>query len=247
MKIRRAAAKAVVEEITQRLTIKLAQPATVVNVPPSRKSEYPAMALLIDSAEIVIYNDDEDVEFDPSKQIGDDGFELTGYFRTDPVTNALTTGTTYMLDQDTTVSQIGTVRMKGRLWVGARLDAQREQLEQEVSLIFYNERQAPGRIQVSVAGVEISGVKIPFGIATVMFEDEMTWNSEFAFAERLWTYMKISVDAPFMIPRFDPIADKLYLLVSQDLQTAVETPDDLTDLADLRTYKINSGGDPIPV
>lgn len=241
MKIRRAAARAVVEEITRRLTIPLAQPPVVINVPPSRKSEYPAMAILVDSAEFVIYNDDEDVEYDPTKQIGDDGFELTGHFRTDPVTNAFTTGTTYMLDQDTTVSQIGSIRMKGRLWIGARLDAQREQLEQEVALIFYTERQAPGRLQVSVAGVEISSVKIPFGIATVMFEDEITWNNEFAFAERLWTFLRVSIDAPVMVPRFEPIASQLQLLISQDLLTVVDSPDDLANLDDLQTYNVSDG------
>lgn len=241
MKIRRAAAKAVVEEITGRLSIKLAQPPTVINAPPSRKSEYPAMALLIDSAEIVIYNDDEDVQFDSTKQIGDDGFELTGFFATD-ASNDVVKGQTYMLDSDTTISQIGSVRMKGRLWVGSRLDAQREQLENEIGMIFYDSREAPGRLQVSVAGVEISGVKIPFGVATVMFEDEITWNSEFAFAERLWTFMRLSIDAPMMVPRLDPIASQLQLLVSQDLQTSVDDPSDLDDLADLQTFNVDSEG-----
>lgn len=240
MKIRRAAAKAVVEEIARRLTIPLAQPPVVINVPPSRKSEYPGMALLIDSAEVAIYNDDEDVQFDPTKQIGENGFEISGFYRTDERGN-LVVGDTYMLDQDTTISQIGTVRMKGRLWIGSRLDSQREQLEQEIAMIFYDERQAPGRLQVSIAGVEIAGVKIPFGTATVMFEDDITWNNEFAFAERLWTYLRVSIDAPLMVPRTDPLASELQLLVSQDLQQSVDEPSDLQKLADLQVYDISDG------
>lgn len=243
MKIKRAAAQAVIDKVQAGLSIPLGQPPSVIQVPPSQKSQYPAIAILIDSAEFELYNDDEDVQIDESKSPGDDGYELTGFFRTDSDTNDYVVGPTYMLDQGTTISQIGTVRMKGRLWVGARLDPQREQLEQEMAMVFYDSREAPGRLLVSVAGVEIKGVKIPFGIATAMFEDKLQWNSEFAFAERLWTYAPLSIDAPVMVPRFDPIATNLQLLVTQDLETSVEEPPDLLSLENLEQFSVSQSGD----
>jgi len=228
--------------ITDKITVQLGQEATVINAPPSQKSTYPAIAILIDDASIDINNDDVDEEFDPTKQPGDDGFILSASFRTDPVTNAYVVGTTYRLDQDTTISQIGTVKMKGRLWVGARLDTQREQLEQEVLMVFYDDRAAPSRLMVSVAGVEISGVKMPFGIATAMLEDKIQWNSEFAFAERLWTYLPLTIDVPFEVPRRDPIASQILLLMTEDLATNVSQTSDLDNLSDLAEFAVDPDG-----
>lgn len=242
MRVKRAAAQAIIDAIVSRMPVQLAQAPTVITAPPSQKSAYPAMAILIDSADIEISNDDEDVQFDPLKQPGDEGFELTGFFRTDPSTNDYVVGDTYMVDQSTTISQVGSVRMKGRLWVGARLDPQRETIEQEIALIFYEDRAAPGRLQVSVAGIEIKGVKIPFGIATAFFEDKIQWNNEFAFAERLWTYMPISIDVPLMIPRTDPIVQQLLLIVSEDLRTPVNIPPDVDNLVDAQTFSIDQSG-----
>lgn len=242
MRIKRICAEAVVSALVSRLTITLGQPATVINAPPSQKSAYPAIALLIDDAQLDISNDDEDVQIDDTKQPGDEGYELTGFFRTDPSTNEYVTGVTYKIDQDTTISQIGVIRMRGRIWAGARLDPQREQLEQEIVLAFCEDRAAPTRLQVSIAGVEVRGIAIPFGIATALLEDRIQWNSEFAFAERLWTYLPLSIDAPIMIPRGDPIAEQLILVVSDDLSTTVDSPDDLDKLSDKTEYRVSSDG-----
>ena len=230
------------DEISRQVTVQLGQPATVINAPPSQKTEYPAMAILIDEANFDISNDDEDVQIDSTKQPGDDGYELTGYWRTDPTTNVYVTGEIYHLDQDTTISQVGTVRMKARLWVGARLDPQREQIEEEIAIAFYADRSAPGRMMVSAVGVEIRGIKIPFGVATAMLEDKIQWNSEFAFAERLWSYLPLTIDVPLLIPRTDPLAAKLMLMISEDLATTVATPDDLTNLSDLQQFSIDTDG-----
>lgn len=243
MRIKRACAQALMNAVAAQLTIELGQAPTVINAPPSQKGQYPAIALLVDDAELDISNDDEDVQVDPAKQLGDVGFELTGFFRTDPVTNDYVVGTTYRIDQDTTVSQIGVIRMRCRLWVGARLDTMREQLEQEVILAFCENRGAPTRLQVSIAGVEVRGVKIPFGIATALLDDRIQWNSEYAFAERLWTYIPLTIDAPVMVPRTDPIVEQLILVVSQDLDTTVETPADLDNLTNRIELMVDSSGD----
>lgn len=242
MKIKRHAAQGLADVLVSKLSVTLGQVPSVINTPPSQKSQYPAMAILIDRAQVIISNDDEDVQVNSTKTPDDAGYELTGNFRTDPVTNDYVTGTTHMVDQDTTISQIGTIRMKGRLWVGARLDAQREQMEQDVSLAFYESREAPGRLMISVAGIEIRGVKIPFGVATAILEDEMQWNSEFAFAERLWTFMPFSYDIPLMVPRTDPLASQLILMVSEDIVTIVDDPTGLTNLVDLQQFTVDSDG-----
>lgn len=242
MRVKRAAAQALMDALVSKMNVALAQPPTVINAPPSQKTQYPAMAIMIDSAEMILSNDDEDVQYDPTKTQGDIGYELTGSFRTDAVTNDYVVGPTYMLDQDTTLSQIGTVRMKGRIWVAARLDAKREQIEQEVSMAFYSDRAAPGRIMVPIIGVEINDVKIPFGFATAILEDKLQWNSEFAFNERLWTFAPVSIDAPLMIPRRDPLAQQLILIVSEDLETTVSVPSDVDNLADAQQFSVASDG-----
>jgi hypothetical protein len=228
------------DAIASQITVKLGQEPTVINVPPSQKSQYPAVAIMIDNADIDISNDDVDVEFDSTKSPGDEGYELTGFFRTDSDTNDYKTGQTYFLDQQTTISMIGVIHMKGRLWAGARLDPQREQLEQDIAMVFYDDRVAPGRLMVSVAGVEISGVKIPFGIATAMLEDKIQWNSEFAFAERLWTYLPLSIDVPLLVPRRDPLAKQLLLAVAIDLT-------DPTRLPDPTQFAVDSSGNTTPI
>lgn len=247
MKIRRTSAQAVMDAIASQITVKLGQEPTVINVPPSQKSQYPAIAIMIDSADLDVNSDDVDVEFDPTKSPGDEGYELTGFFRTDPDTNEYRAGQTYFLDQQTTISMVGVVRMKGRLWAGARLDPQREQLEQDVAMVFYNDRVAPGRLMVSVAGVEVSGVKIPFGVATAMLEDKIQWNSEFAFAERLWTYLPLSIDVPLLVPRRDPLAKQLLLAVTTDLSTVVDVPSDLARIPDLTQFAVDSSGNTTPI
>jgi len=231
------------KSLLSKMTVQLAQPPTVINAPPSQKTNYPAMAILVDSADLDICNDDDDVQIDTTKSPDDEGYELTGFFRTDPTSNDYVVGTTYRLDQDTTISQIGTIHMRGRLWVAARLDSQREQMEQEIALAFYADRGSPGRLQVSVAGVEISGVKIPFGVATALLEDKIQWNSEFAFAERLWTYMPFMIDVPLMIPRTEPMTTDLVLMLSEDLTTVIDTPDDVVNVPDINTFSVSSDGD----
>jgi hypothetical protein len=242
VRIERAAAQAVITAIAEGLTLQLGQAPTVLNAPPSQKAQYPAIAILIDDTEDDINQDDQDVEFDPTKQIGDEGFELTGFFRTDPDTNDYVAGQTYMLDADTTLSMIGVAHLRGRVWAATRLEPQREQLQSEIKQVFYSDRAAPGRLMVSVAGVEINGVRVPFGVATAMLEDKTKWVGEYAFAERLWAFMPISIDVPIMVPRNDPIAKQIILVVSQDLATRVSSPADLDKLADAAQYSIGSDG-----
>lgn len=224
------------------IKVKLAQLPTVIQAPPSQKAAYPAMAILVDKADIDITNDDEDLQFDPTLTPNDPGYILTGGYRTDQHTNDYLTGTTYMIDQDTTVSQIGTIHMTCRLWAAARTPAQQEQLEQELLLAFYATREAPGRLMVPIGDVVVADVSVPFGIATAVIDDKLQWNSEFAFAERQWTWISLTIDAPMLVPRYDPIASRLLLVVSDDLQTAVNSSSDLDKLTDAQTFEVQQDG-----
>lgn len=224
--------------------VRFPAPPTVVAAPPSSRSVYPALAVMIDGSEWSI-STDEYVEVNPTKQPGDPGYLLAGFYRTDENDN-LVEGDVYKTEDGRTVSCIGTLRCRGRLWLASRSAAQREQLEDDVALVFFRDDARPGLLLVDVSGVSVGGVIIPFGVAAAEI-DTSTWDAEHAFDERLWSFLPFQLDAPLFVPRNFPTADTLILAVADDLATPITSVADLGQLSDLREFTVDGDGNASPV
>ena len=234
--IRTAAATALGAAIAGRIS--LAQPVAIVNEPPSTRAQYPAVAILIDHTDLAIWSD-ADLEVNSAATPGHPGFVLDGTFRT-AADDSYIAGDVYVSPEGKTLSHVGTVRCQGRIWVGTRLAPQREQLEAAIWNMFFGERDAPGRLQVPLADVDVGGVRVPFAIGTATVSGSI-WNAEHAFTERLWTYLAFELDAPVLVPRNDPMAKQLVLELSRDLAT-VAVPSDVNKLTDLTKVLVDSDG-----
>jgi hypothetical protein len=216
---------------------------TVVAAPPSMRTVYPALAVLIDSSEWAI-STDEWVEVDPNLQPGDPGYLLAGFYRTDAEDNYVH-GDLFKAETGQYLSHIGTMRCKGRLWIASRSAAQREQLEDDVALVFFRDDAAPGRLLVDISGVTVGGVVIPFGTAAAEI-DTSTWSAEFAYDERLWSFLPFQLDAPLMIPRDYPTSDTIVLAVTEDLSTPVDSVADLSQLQNALELTVDGDGNTDP-
>lgn len=243
-RIKRACAQGLADALEERVG-KLGQKPTVISAPPSGKAEYPALAVQIDRIAFNYTNDDI-VMVDPNADIGDPGYLLAGSYATDE-NNDLVEGVVYVDPSGSSLSHVGSIRAKGRIWVGTRLPSQREQIEEDIELAFQSDRAAPGRLLVSIAGVTIAGMTIPFGFGTFDHGDN-TWEGEHAFEERLWCYLAFDLDAPILIPRDEPIVEQLILAITSDLDTPVDSAEDLSNLADIDQMTVNEDGevDPYP-
>lgn len=237
--IRTAAATALGVYLAGR--VQLAEPPVVLNAPPSERAKYPALAILLDKTEFEM-DAWEDVEVNPNVAPGQPGYVLEGTYRTDASDNYVD-GPSYIATNGNVVSHVGTLHCTGRIWVGARSAPQREKIENDVWLAFFQDDARPGIIQLSIAGVNLGPVQIPFGIATTeIFGSE--WTAEQAFTERLWSYLTFYLDAPILVPLEKPVAKTLTLAISQDLTAAIAQPTDLslTKLPDLEEFTVDTDG-----
>lgn len=241
-RIRTTVAQAIIDQISN--TIRFAKPATVVAAPPSSRTDYPAIAILVDGSTFDIMTDGY-VEFDPTKQPGDLGYIIDGIYATD-ANGCLVEGSMY-IDGGTgqTISQIGTMHLKTRIWVGSRSASQRESIEDDITLAFYADDAAPGRMLVKLDGIIVGGVVLPtmYGAADL---DSSSWNAEHAFDERLWSYLMVDVDVPIVVPRSTSVASQLVLSITADLATPISSVADLAELSDVRQFSVDADGNPVP-
>ena len=150
-----------------------------------------------------------------------------------------------MIDSATYLSKVGTLRCKGRIWAGSRLAPKREEIEGKITMLFARDRSAPSRLLLTLAKPSVSGYRLPFDWTVAAFVESFEWSDEFAFTERLWTWISFDLDVDILIPRNDPIAARIILMVTEDLETEVETTTDL-DALDLETWSVGSDGSLTP-
>lgn len=229
MRIRQHVAQALGDALEARL--QLGQKPVVLHAPPNAPGEYPALAIWLEKAELAIAQD-TDLEVDSA------GALIAGSAATSP-TGDVARGNVATLSSGITLSHLGTIRCQGRIWAGSRYAAKRLDIEDEVFLAFLQDRSAPGRLLFDLAGADLGKYSLPFGTAAAMVESS-TWTNEFAFAERLWSWIRFSLDVPLLVPRTDVIVTQLLLSISKDLSTLVDDPTDLNKLTDLETFTVTS-------
>lgn len=203
------------------------QQISVIQAPPSSLAEYPALAIMIDDT-TMDWSMDEDILVDsdgtylePSLEPNDDAELLSS--------------------NGATLSHIGTMRCAGRIWVGARHLGKRESIEEKVWFAFMEDRGAPGRILVPLTGATVGDIQVMFGKAAATIENS-SWTNEFAFSERLWSWLPFQLDIPILIPRLDPIITSLVLAVTKDIETTVDDPTDLAKLKNLDSVVVTAEG-----
>lgn len=236
--IRTFAAQKLADYVASRVVF--AERPTVIAAPPSERSVYPAFSVMIERSRYELSMDDV-VTVDPTKQPGDDGYELSGVWYTDPDTHDVIDGDTYLTDDGRALSHIGTLQIDGQLWIAARNPSQREAIEEKIEQLFFDDDAAPGRLMFRLAGATIGGITMPFGVGTAEI-DKSDWTGEHVFEARLWSHMPYRLDLPMVVPRNDAILKQLILAFSTDLATPITNVADLSKLSDLRQLVIGSDG-----
>lgn len=225
MSLRRAAAQSLADTLGARIT--LAQPATVLSAPPSGETEYPALAVMVDKSTI---NATQSWEL----QVDTNNVPLVG-------SNAR------MVPPDGAVSariiRAGSLRCEGRIWLGARHAAKREEMEERVLQAFYQDDSAHGLLFSTLKGVKIADLTIPWPWTVGSELVDSSWTSEYVFSERLWSWMRFRLDVDMLVPRDDvPLVQQFILEVSAG---AKDDPDDPSTPADA-TYTLDAEGDLVP-
>lgn len=234
-RVRQFTAMALASALSER--VQLGTKPIAVDAPPSQIAEYPQIAVFIERTRID-YSEDEVIRASAdgtvllgTDTVGDDGEILDG----DPV----------MVGPGIYLVSIGTMRCTGRIWIGSRYPAKREQVEEEVFFAFNADDYARGIIKIPLVGCKLGEVTLPFGTATVVLGDSM-WNGEHSFEARLWSWCTFDLDVPVFVPRKHALATHLILELSRDLQTEIAVPADVAKLVDLEKYDITSDGDAVP-
>lgn len=195
----------------------LRHPPTVIAAVPSHAAEYPAAAISLERFTLQLHNEQEILVDDAGAPLIGSAAGIDG------------AGNLAELAAGVYLVSVGTIRGRGRIWVGARLAPKREELEEAIRLLFFTDDAAPGRYDATIRP-RVAGYTLPFDWTVAVLLAGSEWSSEFAFSERLWAWIDITVDVPLLVPRRAPIASTLVLAVTSDISTAVATPDDLDAL-----------------
>lgn len=236
MNLRTQACEAVAALLKERLDV--ATTVEVLQAPPSKAASYPACALLIDRTEYVINDDYIPVDEDNAPLVGPDA-EL----------NPPDGSSFARFDSNTLIYLAGRYMMHGRIFVATRHPTQRAELEDQVFALFLEDDLAPGRIVCCIQEPKVLGRSLPWAwpIAAFLSETEgSTWTSEFAFGERLWSWIKFDIDVDIFVPRSAPQLTTIVLEMDADFtQPQSELTDNVVDLdagADNEAFLVDQNG-----
>jgi hypothetical protein len=235
MRLKEHVATALADLMTAKL--KLGQPVTVIDEPPSAAAEYPAVAVQLERERLVLSQsapvlaDADGTPLTGSDATSDDGEILDG----DPI----------MIGPGTYASSAGTLRCSGRIWAGCRYVGKREELEEKIRNLFLQDDSRPGTLLFDLAGAQIEEFTIPFGTAAVTITDA-TWDREKTFEARLWAWRMFDLDIPLLVPRTDPMVAHLILEFSQNITAVVDDPADPIQLPDLEKWMFDDDGVLVP-
>lgn len=125
------------------------------------------------------------------------------------------------------------------MWVGCRLAPKREQLERKIVRLFADPS-APGSILLTIDKPMVDDIPLPWSWTAAVWCNQSKWTAEFAFSERLWTWMPFEMDFDLLILRTDPLAARIVLAMSSDL--GVEPPPDYLPLPTTDYFEIGTDG-----
>jgi hypothetical protein len=227
--LRTQAARAVADQLKNLL--QLSTTVEVLAAPPSKAATYPACSLLIDRTDYRVNDDFIPVDADNNPLVGPDAtLDLPADWG--------------RFDDQTLIYRVGRYMMHGRIFVATRHPEQRAEFEDQVFALFFADDLAPGRILLDIATPKILGRTLPWKwpVAAFLPEDDSasSWTAEFAFDERLWSWMKFDIDVDIIVPRFAPKITRLVLEFDADVTESTD-PDD-TDDTDGETIQVDQSG-----
>jgi hypothetical protein len=171
--------------------LRLSERPTAIAAPPSNAPEGPAVAILIDTTKVAITADDE-------IQVDDDNQPLIGALATlEHAPNIDLGGGVYL-------SHVGSMICRGRIWVGARLAPKREELEARIMRVFFEDTENLGIWNIEIPNPQLGEYTLPCSWQATAIIGESTWTSEYAFAERLWSWLTFELELAILVPRDNP-------------------------------------------
>ncbi len=185
LSLKRQAVTSMCQTIDEKL--KLAQPSTAIAAPPNEAPEYPAVAVHLERFKLEAYEDDE-------IQTDDDG----------PLVGAraiLGWAPNVDIGLGAYVSRVGKIVASGRIWVGARLPAQREAMEARITRLFFEDPECPTRWLITIPNPVLGEYALPFPWTVAAFLGDSMWTSEFVFSERLWAWLNFELELEILVPR----------------------------------------------
>lgn len=267
MKMRQQAAQILADTLAS--TIQLGRAPAVIDAPPSDVADYPALAVWLEKAEADIMNDADLQVVSGTQSVPGiapvliSGMNASSVIKNDPALYAIpqpsagvpavgqdptyelfAQGDLALLAPGVAVSHLGTIRGRGRLFVGCRYAPKREDVEERIWFAFNTDRMM--RIMLPLAGAKLGRYTLAWGYAAAMLEGD-EWVNEFSFEQRLWSWMPFSLDVPLLIPRFEPIVTTMLLDLSRDLDATIESKADVyANLPDLVEKTVSSDGSVTP-
>lgn len=185
LSLRRQAVNAMCDAIHDKL--KLAQRPTAIAAPPSAAPDYPAAAVQLTRFRLDAYDEDEIQGDADGPLIG--ARAILGWAPNVEIGNGVY------------VSRVGKIIGSGRIWVGARLPAQREAMESRITRLFFSDPECPTRWMITVPNPLVEEYTLPFPWTVATFLGNIEWTQEFVFSERLWAWMDYEMEIEILIPR----------------------------------------------
>jgi len=213
MSLRSAALDALADALLPLIPQLPARP-TVVSAPPSKPATYPAMALLMDRFTLN-WTQSFEIQVDAS------GAPLVGSSLS---IDSVSAGAA-RVDGDRYLTRVGSLRGEGRIWVAARHAAKREEMEDAVLEAFAQDGAAPGRLLCTMSRVQMRDWVLPWDWTVAAVIEDSSWTDEYAFGERLWSFIRFGLDVDMLVPRADPLVKKFIL--TADVSVNADPDDDL--------------------
>jgi len=215
-----AIVRQVAEALGDRLRVALgtliAKPPTVIIEPPGTDS--------IESGAAAIMFEEHTLELGQEAQIdtneAGDGPAVGGDYLTPEEGAAL-----YEHADGVQLTVRGTMKIQGRIWVGARLAPKREVLEERVLGLFFEADGSQGRMDVALPAPLVDGVRTPWDWPfVVLLRAGGKWQGEMTLAERLWSFIDVDVEVSILQARRAPLVTSMIIADTQDITTTFTTP-----------------------
>lgn len=183
----------------------LAQPTTIISAPPSSLADYPATAIWLERFQILLDQEEE-------LGVDEDGQVLIGAVNElrNPAAPAMVGDTAHL-------SKIGAMIGSGRIWVGSRLPPKREEVESQITDLFLEDAGAPGRILLTIDEPRVGGLVLPWSWTGAVFLGDVSWSDEFAFSERLWSWIRFDLEVDLLVLRTDTIMSQVVVGLSAEV------------------------------
>lgn len=175
---------------------RLKEPTTVISAPPSDVADYTTCA---------IHPESWDTEWAQEDELGvdEEGLILPGSLDVPSAAATVASGVR--------LSQIGMIKGSGRIWVGSRLAPKREDTEDLIYELFSEDELTPGRLLVEMKNPRVGTHVLPWDWTAAFFIGNSRWTDEYAFAERLWTYVDFEVEIPIVALRTSPLMSSVFV------------------------------------